>query len=750
MFAIGGKKKQKKGDQTLLTKSTQARSTSDTDQLEYAHQQQRQQQHQHQHQTRLSNTHRKGIKRMESVTNLLGNILSLDDETKTTSGSTRHNAKLNQTHSTVVSSSLIPAKKRRSLDLDFSSFWKDSKEGNGERLSTSKAKAGATSSTTGTNATSSSGGGGGGNEHDGDESTDASGGITGGSGAAASASASASAAANTASAAAATAPNVATTSQNYYADKLMEKAISMIIPNEIYDDQTNKMLQDRQLMAKLRPPLSFALMQKNSNNLHQRNSDIYIVFNLILKYVNWMDPYYTIGITMLITHMILKPVLFICLPWMLLVVNTLLPHYLMIYPQDTSYNNEYLEVNPTPLQQALEPAKLPKPVPLFSKEFFMNLTDTQNFMTLQSHIFDFQTWLFADYLYFKNEQVSSFIVLSCLVMIASTLLWFNHIFWFLLNHSWIVKLYWVFLLWGFIIAMHPNQRCKILSWVYEEDTRLDIQNRVNKIEDKLTSILVDDGLQLDLQLHNNGDTNKTCRKLVEVYELQKLNQESNIWELVGFTLDFYSINDGVRKYNYTIKKLNQEIARAQFSSGSAIVDDNGTDIATAPTIIEATSFGGGSASGDGVGGGHEHNYLTLSKRESINLVKPPQGYKFTSQSKWTIDYDVANWVQSNFIQDLVIIDDDEKWAYDVTIQHITYDGDDAAEEEKKQQVAVASSGQEDSNNGNHGGPLADKLTDLYDGEIYRRRRWLRYVVRETYKDIDRPPVQQSHLASWVT
>ena len=145
----------------MLTKSTQARSTSDTDQLEYAHQQQRQQQHQHQHQTRLSNTHRKGIKRMESVTNLLGNILSLDDETKTTSGSTRHNAKLNQTHSTVVSSSLIPAKKRRSLDLDFSSFWKDSKEGNGERLSTSKAKAGATSSTTGTNATSSSGGGGG-------------------------------------------------------------------------------------------------------------------------------------------------------------------------------------------------------------------------------------------------------------------------------------------------------------------------------------------------------------------------------------------------------------------------------------------------------------------------------------------------------------------------------------------------------------------------------------------------------------
>lgn len=144
---------------------------------------------------------------------------------------------------------------------------------------------------------------------------------------------------------------------------------------------------------------------------------------------------------------------------------------------------------------------------------------------------------------------------------------------FLLNHTWIIKLIWVILLWGFIIAMHPNQRCKILSWVYEEDTRLDIQNRVNKIEDKLTSILIDDGLQLDLQLNNNEDANYIFGKLVEVYELQKLNQETKIWEMVGFTPDFYSINDGIRKYNHTIRQLNQEIARAQNSSGTAVVDD---------------------------------------------------------------------------------------------------------------------------------------------------------------------------------
>ncbi|KAG5418562.1 PEX29 [Candida metapsilosis] len=702
---------------------------------------------------------------MESVTNLLGNILSLDDETKASSSSGNGgNTKSGQGQSGSESStSLSSRKKRRSLDLDFSSFWKDNREAganaDGDSLATSKAKANATSSTTGTNATSSSG-----------RTADASGGTgsTSGTGA----TGAAEAAASTASAAAASTANVSATSQNYYADKLMEKAISMIIPNEIYDDQTNKMLQDRQLMASLRPPLSFALMQKNSNNLHQRNSDIYIFFNYVLKYVNWMDPYYTIGITLLITHMILKPVLFICLPWLLLLFNTLIPHYLMIYPQDTSFNQEYLEVNPTPSDQALELAKVPKPVALFSKEFFMNLTDTQNFMTLQSRIFDFQTWLFADYLYFKNESVSSFIALSCLVVVGAHLLWFDLIVGFIMNHVWVIKLWWVVLLWVFIILMHPNQRCKLLSWVYEEDTRLNIQNRVNKIEDRLTSILVDENLQMDLQSNNNQESEYKFGKLVEVYELQKLNQETKIWEMVGFTSEFYSLNDGIRKYNHQIRQLNQEIAQTQYNSsltsGSAILDDlehhhqesssNEATVATAAAATGAAASTRGARTSSSSGIGHEHNFLIplTSKTDSITLVKPPQGYKYISSSKWTVDYDVAQWVQANFIQDLVVIDDDEKWAYDVTIHGITVDNE---------EIRVGDEGNEtndtnDNDNGRRGRGndeeeggdhhRIDQLSDLYDGEIYRRRRWIRYVVRETYKDIDRPAPQQSHLASLLT
>lgn len=139
----------------------------------------------------------------------------------------------------------------------------------------------------------------------------------------------------------------------------------------------------------------------------------------------------------------------------------------------------------------------------------------------------------------------------------------------------------------------------------------------------------------------------------------------------------------------------------------------------------------------------------MTKRESINLVKPPQGYKFIPLSRWTIDYDVADWVQANFIQDLVVIDDDEKWAYDVTIQNITIDNATTSEERAKN-GNDNDNGNNENNYGDDEAPKVDQLSDLYDGEIYRRRRWLRYVARETYKDIDRPPVQQSHLASWVT
>ncbi|KAI5964118.1 HST3 [Candida pseudojiufengensis] len=638
---------------------------------------------------------RKRNQRMESVSNLLGNILSIeDDESKsnTTSGSLK-NSHSNQSLNQQLQST--PTKKRRSLDLDFSSFWKDSDNKNVDATTTNTKVDQQKNNSTGSSPNS---------DHLATSST-------------------------------------STSNPNYYADKLMEKAISMIIPNEIYDDQTSKMLQDRTTMAKLRLPLSFAIMQKNSNMLHQRNSDTYIFFNQILKYVNWMDPYYTIGITLIITHLILKPILFTCLPLISLILNTLIPHYLIIYPPDPTFLEEYVEINPIPSTTPLELYKIPKPVPLFSKEFFMNLTDTQNFMNLQISTFDFMVWLTTDYLYFKNEKISSFIVLAFLTTIILNLYFLPSIIYFIVvEHSWILKLLLIFKVWIFIILMHPKIRSQLLDKVYDENTRLDIQNYVNKVENQLTSILIDDD-KYNLKKRTMKEDTKQIDlssdniKLIEIYELQKLNPKTKIWTSVGFSDQFYTTNTVIRRYNNAIKQLQEDNPLVE--DEESLLGEKGIDNPN-----------------------QKHDLMSINKCENLKEIKPPIGYKFLPNSKWHIDFDISSWVEHNLIQDLVLIDDDEKWAYDVVLttdEKENNDNDDDDEnvndDEINEKLKIGGYEEEKlktqtkvySNNNSK-----DNAKIINDDEIYRRRRWIRYVIRESYKDKKQIPIQQSHLASWVT
>ena len=676
---------------------------------------------------------------MESVSNYIGNLLSIDDGTstaKTTDGSSTHTSK-----------TALAGKKRRSLDLDFSSFWKDSTNaGNGGRHASNKkgtagevvsSDANTTGNMSNANAVAAA-------------ASSAASGSGSGSGFGSSSSSSSAATGKTNSVGTINEPAAksslaslsasffstdATSNPNYLADKLMEKVIAMIIPNEIIDDHTTKILQERADMAKLRKPLSFPIMQKNSNLLHQRNSDIYIFFNKVLKYVNWIDPYYTVGITLIITHLILKPVLFTVLPFVFLCVNTLIPHYLIVYPPDTTSYEEYIDVNPYPSQAPLDTYIAPKPVALFSKEFFMNLTDTQNFMQLNILLFDFQVWLFTDYFYFKNEKVSSIIVLVCLSLLVINLYLMPHVVRFLLRNFWIAQMAMVVQLWCFIIVMHPNVRNMILKWLYNDETRLDIQNRVNHLEDGVTSILVDD----KREEKNNLAIEE---KQIEIYELQRMNQKTNIWELLGFTDDVYTKNGEIRKYNHAIKQYKQE-QREQRKHKGEYRDGHEVD----------DSFNADEES-------LNERLLVLNTSESLKEIQPPLGYKFVPSSKWVMDFNVHRWVEDNLIEDMVLIDDNEKWAYDIILKGDEEDVENERGENKwegseniggekryKDKVGV----QTDSENTDKvGAEESIAFSTGWDDEVYRRRRWLRTVVRETYHDKERPAVQPSHLAAWVS
>ena len=47
-----------------------------------------------------------------------------------------------------------------------------------------------------------------------------------------------------------------------------------------------------------------------------------------------------------------------------------------------------------------------------------------------------------------------------------------------------------FNIWAITVILHPYPRGLLLEWVYKEDTRLNVQHFVNKIEDKLTKFIV--------------------------------------------------------------------------------------------------------------------------------------------------------------------------------------------------------------------------------------------------------------------
>ncbi|RLV95236.1 Peroxisomal membrane protein PEX29 [Spathaspora sp. JA1] len=424
-------------------------------------------------------------------------------------------------------------------------------------------------------------------------------------------------------------PTNSSSSSQYMADKLMEKALAMIIPSEIHDYQTSKVIQDRIAIQKQRPSLSFNIMQKNSNSLHQRNSSSYVLINSIIQFFNWEDVYYTVGVLLIITHIILNPVLLTIVPLGLILVNVLIPHYLLIYVPDST---KYHEVNPIPADIPISKYKIAKPVPLFSQEFFLNLTDTQNFMSYYIDCYDFIVWITRDYLYFKDEQVSSIVLLVMLGIIVLNFYLVPMVVKFALLHIKFVKICLIGIVWLFLIMLHPNNRGVLLEWIYNEDTRLNFQNYVNRAEGRLTGLL-------DNQVEQEEEQEEIH---VEIFELQKLNVSSKIWELIGFTPNFYTVNTATRKHNTNIAK--QELDQLQ--EDSTWQQDSG-------------------------------KYLRIPRKDSLGEILPPQDYEFTGP--WTIDYNVNNWVEENLIKDLVIIDDDEKWAYD----YIEEDFNEINEEEEE-------------------------------------------------------------------
>ena len=84
----------------------------------------------------------------------------------------------------------------------------------------------------------------------------------------------------------------------------------------------------------------------------------------------------------------------------------------------------------------------------------------------------------------------------------------------------------------------------------------------------------------------------------------------------------------------------------------------------------------------------EESISNIFRKATLSEVKPPRFWRFAEQ-QWQIDLDPVLWVNANYIMDLVNVDTDEKWVYDYV------DNEDSC-----------------------------------DGQVFRRRRWVRQCVRD--------------------
>ena len=397
------------------------------------------------------------------------------------------------------------------------------------------------------------------------------------------------------------------------ADKLMEKILSLVVPVNL-EEQAK--LSDRIKTQKTRAPLSMNQMSRNAMLMTLRLSGVFVTIDGIEKFFNWDNNYLTVGVLLICTHLILKPHIILALPAALVIVNIMVPHYMETKPPDGSLlDHIFFKYNPIPAEgKALFPAEIPKPVPELSGQFILNFTDLQNRMEIYIALYDVVVLVTRDFFYFASEDISSIVYVGLLLWILFVFLPVSGVL-FLLFNSLFLKPLFITALWSVVTLSHPVVRNKILAWYFSEETRLSFTTFNNRLEEIVLGGII-----------KSKEEESIAMRKAEIFELQKYNRENKTWSLVGFTNNTYTLNCPERKSN------NQHYKFAEEGKD----DEQRLDL----------------------------NFAIVP---SLGEVQAPLDWDFTGQN-WSLDLNVNEWVRDRLINDLVFIDEDEKWVYDIDEQ----------------------------------------------------------------------------------
>ncbi|EDO19534.1 hypothetical protein Kpol_1018p66 [Vanderwaltozyma polyspora DSM 70294] len=374
--------------------------------------------------------------------------------------------------------------------------------------------------------------------------------------------------------------------QKMMTDALVEKLMKMALPPAT--EMGSTILEQRIEFSKDRPRLSVPVMSRNFILSNARFGLPFTMVDEVIYIFSWLNPAYTLSILIIYSFIILKPLpSLLSIPIFYILFGVMVPQYLYIHKPETL---PYFDSNPTPAQgPPLRKPAVPEPASELSQEFVLNLTDLQNHMLIYVRVYDFFAKILGSFAFFTDEAVSA---MAFLILLSFALM--NCLFIDTFVNYIPYKHILLFLGWAVMFSFHPINRDRFLGILNSEETRLRVLTVTNKLEELMNNEL--------------KTVEASERKLVAVYEIQKLGEKSE-WVPIGFSNDSYTL--------FSTLRINEQKIERRCAS-------------------------------------------------HLEEVMPPIDWEWVNNSKWVLDLEPTEWVERNFVQ-FVEIDSETKWVYDVNI-----------------------------------------------------------------------------------
>lgn len=443
--------------------------------------------------------------------------------------------------------------------------------------------------------------------------------------------------------------------------KLMDKMLAIALP------PTSAAVAKRASIQQGQAPFSMNLMGKNFRGVTSRFTIIYETYYTVLEILMWKRPTFTLGVMAIYSFICLHPRLLFITPLAYIMFCVMVPAY-------ASRHYDVQENYLTTQWPTIEP-KIPAPAPEFSRDFYINMVDTQNAMTDFIQAYDIVAGILAHLIYFAgDESLSAAIYVLGLIGVGVFYVYGDTI---LRIMPW--RFFFFVFGWAVILLLNPMLHRLALR----EYKKLPQDTRV-RFTPAAVKQLIDD-LAKKQFLHHTSDDVRT----VEVFELQELDVHTRQWKTATYVghphipsmlhePTYYADPDdlGLSPTNSHGSVDSESRILPQYRHMNGIPDRTFSPPPT--TMGEAIRNIEEEVSMATYGVSSLHQIPSPPGVYAIDDVKPPKGWTFIEvperemlsslpqSSDWELDYVPDQWVTwwgawKKYLE----VDQDEKWVYDI-------------------------------------------------------------------------------------